>query len=401
MDELQRKKRRLVYAATILCAAACPVLFAIITFCDTPKWFFYLQLLPILLAWGIHYSPWGRMVRTLPEEQAKKSSPRQLAIVIGLAVVFCLACGWLSKRYVTDWRYRADAAKAKELYRRGDYKAAWPHARQSFSGLDPEVWYIVGLSNIIFPRGENQRAIAEELLARSAEAGFPPAVVVWTRYQELGSDRTLTETDVYMQLLTTALRAGDRSAGHMLEEIRKELAAQISPVLRLAALRPPQCLSGFQASILPPLNIPQGHGGPHLEYALTCPCGNNRFQVNGFQNTDPEEAPLRNFLSPLSLICRNCERTIPLFDDCRDGYDMRIAGDTVKSLELRQKEKRGSTTLEGDFAIVVSLEYGLDEKEIATDAKLRDNLPDCFTWFTVYGLRDNEKPQELFSWECS
>ncbi len=404
----QKQIKILVYSATIFLGSIPLVILAMVTFSIPTGWFEYLIFPSLILMVGVHFSPWGKMVRSLPEEQAKRTPRKRMAMILAATVLLSGILWWLSYNYVADWQYRSDAAKAKELYRKGDYKAAWPYIHKSFSGQDPEVWYMLAVNSLAAPQDSPTYQIAVECLQNSAETGFEPAMKLWDFYRQLNPE--LPEREKYLSVLIFTAKNGDPSTQNMLAAWRQ--LEQNSPqteihiatgnkAVQLLKDRFPQCLAGFRRTLLKPMPFPQGHGGAHLEYGLNCPCGGKRFNLGGFRITDEKEAPLSNFLSPLSLNCLQCGKTIPMFDDCRDGYDAQLVDDVAKNLQIRNREKREPIVLKGEYEIIISLEYGLDDDELKPGSELEKKLPDIFTWISVYGKDSGGKLQLLFEWECA
>ncbi len=381
----------------------------LVTFFDTPSWLLNsAACLWFVLMFFLYISPWGRKLRNSPEERARKMPRTRFYLVLALTLLFCWAWGWIGMEYTTNWKFLDDAAKAKELYRQGDYKSAWPYIRKSFVGKDPEVWYMFAVNTLAAPQGSYAYKDGEDCLRRSAEAGFLPAVALWERHRTNVAS-PLPERERYLLLLNTAAKNGDRAADNLLRDWAKWTNAQTVEIhhasgveaLRKLGTRTPQCLEGFRCIPLKSALSPQGHGGADRTYALHCPCGGTMFRLGGFRITDMDEAPLRNFLAPLSLQCQKCDKTIPMFDDCRDGYDARLVDDVTRNLQLRKQEKRAAVLLEKGYEIVVSFEYGIADESISPGSDLEKNLPDCFTWISVYGIDAERKAHLLFDWECA
>ncbi len=372
------------------------VLWIVVTVCDTPRWVTLLFLLPVLLAAVMTQTPWYKQIRKLPEE---RSTPRQRVLLVVVTLLFCLVCCWLSVQYLTDWQYRADAKKAKEYYRQGDYQAAWPYLCKTFPGKDPEIWYMFSLNILNFPRESKEHRHGRELLHQAAQSGVPAAVSVQDAYQEL--QRTpvaLSESEHYKRLLQSAAAAGDLSAQAMLTALQG-ITVQMpkgEKALELVKKRPAQFLTAFRFLSLPRSNVSQGYSGNHLEYALNCgKCGGKFFHTTAFRTEGSHMLP------PLNLCCAQCKTVTPLFDDSRDGYGARLIDAPEEIFRRRAQEKRSAVTSAESYEIIVSLEYDIDDGEIVPGEELEQKLPDCYTRFFLYGREKGKKPQLLFNWECA
>lgn len=188
----------------------------------TPEWIIIVYVLAGMPFWiFVLLTPWGKLLRA----QREKSSPRRLILITLGAALVGVVIGQLCIFYSTDYRYRKDAARAKELYWAGNDAAAWEPARRALPGNDLEVLYIIGFNYLLDQADPDKVAAALELLRDSAARGFGLAQSILDAYDKINRPEVSEQARFYI-LLQVAARHGDPVAARQLEAILAAIEAQ-------------------------------------------------------------------------------------------------------------------------------------------------------------------------------
>ena len=162
-------------------------------------------------------------------------------------------------------------------------------------------------------------------------------------------------------------------------------------VLALARNGIPACLSGFE--------LEDGErllNGVRLDVRtvcrhLRCPCGSEHFRCRGVSsgvNAAYSVAP------PLSLLCVECGREIPLFDENIDGYKSQF-----------EPVPEGSVcrdfTSPRVYRFAAGLKYAFEDDLLTDEPAVRERCADYFTGITVYGISEDDKVHVLYEGDCT
>ena len=97
---------------------------------------------------------------------------------------------------------------------------------------------------------------------------------------------------------------------------------------------------------------------------------------------------------PLSLLCVECGREIPLFDENIDGYKSQF-----------EPVPEGSVcrdfTSPRVYRFAAGLKYAFEDDLLTDEPAVRERCADYFTGITVYGISEDDKVHVLYEGDCT